>query len=209
MSRVALISDQSLLEAARTVIQQRGLRATTAEIAETAGVSEGLLFKRFRSKAELFHAALTPVLAHLPAFLGDLEASAGQGDVQVRLLELARELRDHMRRSVPLVLVAWSAGASIPDHFTRPDSPFRCVEVSISGYLEAEMRLGRLRTQDPLTVARAIVGSVHQFVVFEVLRGGVDQPAGADERYLASLTGLFWNGLVPTAPPGPVPDRIS
>jgi hypothetical protein len=42
MARPVTISDEQILDAARAVFTEKGPRATTAEIAERAGVSEGI-----------------------------------------------------------------------------------------------------------------------------------------------------------------------
>ena len=52
------IDSERLLTVAREVFLERGIRATTLEVAERAGVSEGVLFHRFKSKEGLFGAAM-------------------------------------------------------------------------------------------------------------------------------------------------------
>ncbi|MEO6418509.1 MAG: helix-turn-helix domain-containing protein, partial [Polyangiaceae bacterium] len=56
--RPPTISDDRLLEAAREVFLARGIRATTAEVAERAHVSEGTIFHRYKTKDALFSAAM-------------------------------------------------------------------------------------------------------------------------------------------------------
>src|SRR6478609_5715637 len=56
--RPPTIDSQRLLSVARDVFLERGIRATTLEVAERAGVSEGALFHRFKSKEALFSAAM-------------------------------------------------------------------------------------------------------------------------------------------------------
>ena len=52
MARPTVIRDEQILDAARIVFLERGVLATTAEVAQRAQVSEGSLFKRFKTKAE-------------------------------------------------------------------------------------------------------------------------------------------------------------
>jgi len=54
-----------LLTVARDVFTRRGYRATTADVARGAGVSEALVVKHFGSKEELFRAAVLEPLAQL------------------------------------------------------------------------------------------------------------------------------------------------
>lgn len=59
-SRRAGITKRKLIEAAIAVFSERGYeRATTRELAERAGCSEGLIYKHFGGKRELLLAALT------------------------------------------------------------------------------------------------------------------------------------------------------
>lgn len=54
-----------LLEAARTVFARDGYRATTADVAAAAGVSEALVVKHFGSKERLFRAAIVEPIVQL------------------------------------------------------------------------------------------------------------------------------------------------
>jgi AcrR family transcriptional regulator len=48
------IDDATILTAARALFLEKGPGATTKEVAAHAGVSEGLLFQRYKTKADLF-----------------------------------------------------------------------------------------------------------------------------------------------------------
>ena len=48
--RPPTITSERLLDVARDVFLECGIRATTQDVAERAGVSEGVLFHRFKSK---------------------------------------------------------------------------------------------------------------------------------------------------------------
>src|SRR5687768_119814 len=104
MARPVTIADEKILDAARNCFMTRGMHATTAEVAQKAGVSEGILFKRFGSKAELFKAAM---------FVGgppliDMQARVGKGDIEKQLLSAAEDLMSLFRTIVPMVMMAWS-----------------------------------------------------------------------------------------------------
>src|SRR5215470_10839817 len=60
MVRPARITDSQILVAARDVFLEKGISATTAEVARRAGIAEGSIFKRFPTKEHLFCAAMTP-----------------------------------------------------------------------------------------------------------------------------------------------------
>src|SRR5690349_9334063 len=107
MARPAVIQDAAILEAARDVFLSRGFRATTADVAVRAGISEGSIFKRFRSKFELFQAAMGS-LEEDPEFIQALLGQVGKGEVRENLVGLGGELAAHLRQVVPLHLMAWS-----------------------------------------------------------------------------------------------------
>src|SRR6266700_5728769 len=50
-----------ILDSARAAFARRGLAATMAEVAAAAGVSQGLAYRYFASKDELFHALVEEV----------------------------------------------------------------------------------------------------------------------------------------------------
>jgi AcrR family transcriptional regulator len=58
MPRPVSIQDEVILRAARETFLAKGLDATTSEIAVKAGVSHGIIFKRFKTKQALFQRAM-------------------------------------------------------------------------------------------------------------------------------------------------------
>ena len=83
-----------LLAVARYFLE-RGIWATTLEVAERAGVSEGSLFNRFKSKEGLFAAAMNFDAEEAPRLLQgaisdieELEVREGLVKVSTALLEI-------------------------------------------------------------------------------------------------------------------------
>jgi AcrR family transcriptional regulator len=54
MPRPVSIQDDVILRAAREIFLEKGWDATTSEIAAKAGVSNGIIFKRFKTKGDSF-----------------------------------------------------------------------------------------------------------------------------------------------------------
>ncbi|MFY0539505.1 TetR/AcrR family transcriptional regulator [Nannocystis pusilla] len=165
MPRPISIKDETIIDAARAVFLERGFAATTAEVAERAGVSEGTLFNRFRNKTELFHAAMRPQLEALD-WTADLGERAGRGDIREQLIELAAAAVDFMRKLMPLMMMSWSniGTSGLPDVLNQPNPPPLRALKQLAAYFEAEIRLGRLRRVDPEILARIFMGSVQQYV---------------------------------------------
>ncbi len=198
MARPVSIKDETIVAAAREVFLERGIQATTAEVAERAGVSEGSVFKRFKSKSELFRAAMGDRLSE-PAFLKNLPARVGQGDLHENLFALGMEILGFFRDLMPLMMMAWSNQApnGLPSHLAGPNPPPVRALKQLGGYFEAEMRIGRVRRQDPEVVARAFLGSLNAFVFFQLLLQAHGELPMGDETYVRGLVSLLWGGIEP------------
>jgi AcrR family transcriptional regulator len=200
MARPATIKDETIIEAAREVFLERGIRATTAEVAERAGVSEGTVFKRFRSKTELFTAAMQSHIAE-PAWFATLTERVGKGSVEQALFDVGMEMIAFFRTIMPLMMMSWSNPG--PDGLPEPlrmenPPPLRALR-ALAGFFEAEMRAGRLRRHDPEIVARAFLGGMNSYVFFEVLlKSQVQLPLPA-ETYVRGLVSALWSGIEPEA----------
>ncbi|HMJ12775.1 MAG TPA: TetR/AcrR family transcriptional regulator [Polyangiaceae bacterium] len=210
MARPATIRDETIIDAAREVFLARGIRATTAEVAERAGVSEGSIFKRFKSKLELFEAAMGSPDED-PEFIRELSRRVGQGDMRENLYELGREIESHFRRAVPLVMMSWSNPGpdGTPVRLNGPSpAPVRVLKALIE-YFDAEVRVGRLRPADPEVAARSFLGAIQNFVVFEVLFGPQPDLHLTSDAYVRALVQLAWSGLAPQDPAGGTRVRFS
>ncbi len=205
MSRPVSIKDQTIIDAARAVFLEKGFGATTAEVAERAGVSEGTLFKRFRSKAELFQAAMHPQFAEL-GWLADLESRVGQGDLQAQLTELGAAGVAFFRQLMPLTMMSYANPApnGLPEVLTRPDPPPLRALNRLTRYFEAEIRLGRLRPVDPEILARMFLGGLQQYVFFELLFHAQQTLPLPLPTYLRGMVAMLWSGAG-----SPVPEDTS
>src|SRR5438105_1565154 len=105
IARRSTITTEQILEAARSFFLEKGIQTTTAEVARRAGVAEGSVFNRFRTKQELFLSAMEPTL-HDPPFLRKLSDRVGRGSVRRNLFDVASELLAFLRPIVPLMMMA-------------------------------------------------------------------------------------------------------
>jgi AcrR family transcriptional regulator len=196
MARPSTITTEQILDAARAVFLESGLRATTAQVARRARVAEGSIFKRFPTKHELFLAAMQPSIQD-PEFLHVLEGREGKGDVRQHMVELGTELMGFLRLMLPLLMMSWShSRGALPPHLSKPDPPPVRALRHATRYFAAEMRRGRLRRCDPEVLARALFGGVQNYVFHELIRKGHATPR-ADRAYVRSLVDLLWPGVAP------------
>lgn len=197
MARPVVIRDETIIQAAREIFLERGIQATTAEVALRAGVSEGSVFKRFKSKFELFRAAMGAEAR--PSWMEGLEARVGAGDVRENMTALALEIIEFFRRIMPIMMMGWSnPGPNGLPHFgDKTPLPIQAVK-RLTAYFEAEMRLGRLRHHDPEVLARIFLGSLNSFVFLEVIqREHSDELPLAPEVFVRGLVNLVWTGAAP------------
>jgi AcrR family transcriptional regulator len=196
MARPVLIKDETILAAARQVFLERGIRATTAEVALRAGVSEGSVFKRFKSKYDLFQCARGEALAE-PVWLRGLSDRVGKGEVKLHLTELGIEIIQFFRAILPLAMMSWSnpSPEGLPALLLGPDPPpLRGVRL-LAGYFQAEMSAGRLRAFDPEVVARTFLGGLNQYVFSELLLKDLGNLPLSPEMYVRGLVQLLFTGL--------------
>lgn len=207
MARPTTIRDEDILAAAREVFLEHGIRATSADVAERAGVSEGILFKRFQSKERLFHAAMRVETCDAD-WIHDLVGRAGSGDVRANLRDLCGTLLEMFRRIMPLMIMSWSNREAALDVLREKESPPFRVLGAVMAYLSAEMAFGRIAQTDAEILARCLVGSVQNYVFFEaLLRARNEPPTTPQETFVQRLVDALWTGIAPREPATAEPPR--
>jgi AcrR family transcriptional regulator len=195
MPRPQTISDEQILEAARQVFLEKGISATTAEVARRAGIAEGSIFNRFETKHALFRAAMLPGFTE-PPFLARLDQTYGE-DPRDTLMAVGREAIEFFRTLLPLMLMGWSNAhaCGLPEHFMKPDPPPLRSLARLTEFFAKQIKARKMRKHNPAVSARVFLGSIQSYAFFELL-GKVHhrQPLTADE-HLSETIALLWNGL--------------
>jgi AcrR family transcriptional regulator len=198
---------------ARDVFLERGIRATTLEVAERAGVSEGVLFHRFKSKEALFSAAMDFDRELVPRrVLEAIEELQASEELEVReaILRLATTLVEVGRVALPIMMMSWSnPQPCVVTPFDKNRSKFAEILKALSGYFEQLMQRGKLRQLDPEVLARTLLGSVHHFVLTRILLEGADGAAMPEGMFVRGLADLLLNGAVALEAPPPRNARLS
>jgi AcrR family transcriptional regulator len=196
MARPPTIKDAQILQAAREVFLEKGITATTAEVARRAGVAEGSLFNRFKTKHDLFRAAMQDQMEE-PPWLEMLDRRVGQGDVRETLFDVGLEIVQFYRRLMPLMMMSWSnPKAGIPE--LQHDAPLRAFR-RVTAFFAAEMEAGRLRRHDPEILARGFLGSLSNYVFFELLLNAEKEMSMPPDTFLRGLLELLWSGVAPVS----------
>jgi AcrR family transcriptional regulator len=172
--RPPVISRERLLEIAREVFLELGIRATTADVAARAGVAEGTIFLRFKSKVDLFRAAMQFDPDQALLFVEELPLRAGSPDLRATLIDFAEEFLRLARVAVPVMMMTWSNPDQANCLERTPERALRYQRViaALCRFFELELEAGRLREVAPELLARMLMGSLHHFVMAEVFAEG-------------------------------------
>lgn len=198
--RPQTIREDRLLDAARDVFRERGHSTTTAEIARRAGVSEGILFYRYKSKEALL-AAVIHRETQPPETLREIAKTATERTVAENLERIVGALLAAVMQAHPFLELAETSSASgeirrVLFAKARKPPPQRIVEL-VAGYLRSEMRRGRLRAVDPIPVSRAIFGGCVDYVRSRRFVDGE-----ADQRpFVRGLVDVLLHGVAKPARP--------
>ena len=205
--RPPTIDSEKLLVVAREVFLERGIRATTLEVAQRAGVSEGSLFHHFKTKEALFRAAMGFEEEEFPRLLaGAIEKLDGL-DVRDALLQLAQDILKLDTVALPLAMMSWSnpsVGSAHP--FDKNRARHQKKLKQFAAYCEAQMEAGRLRQMDAEVFARAFIGSIHQYSWSKIMGDELTLPEG---MYIRGLVDMFLKGVQPEAARSKAPARFA
>jgi AcrR family transcriptional regulator len=202
--RPPTIDQEELLAVARAVFLEKGFRATTQEVAERAGVSEGSLFHRFRTKEALFRSAMNLDLGQLQVIFQDALSAIESLPVEDALLELGRRLLEVGEVNIPLMMMTWSN----PEACGEPadadkKAAYKQLFYRLIAYFNEQVRLGRIRAVDTEVLARAFMGALHHYCMVRVMNPDSESVMIPSGMYLRGLVDLVLRGALPKANPSP------
>jgi AcrR family transcriptional regulator len=210
MGRTRKISDEDLLASARAAFIEGGFAVPTREVARRAGISEGVLFQRYATKAELFFAAMVlpaPRLGDLaePPLASPAQSATGDG----RLCRLTAGLLDYFRQTLPVLLPLMSHPGFRFEEFARthPGSPLDVLRRDLVAFFRREQQAGRIGPVDPGAAALVVLSLAQCIAFFEQVgaHGG-----RFPEEILGEAVRCLWDGVAPRAAAArPVPARAS
>lgn len=187
--RPPTITSERLLDVARDVFLECGIRATTQDVAERAGVSEGVIFHRFKSKEALFRQAMRFEDEALPEQIIRALEAVDALEIREALIHLASTLLEIGRVALPLMMMAWSnpnRGECPADEAKR--AAYQEVLKRVAGFFQARMNRNELRRIDAEIVTRAFTGALHHYCLTQLI--------SAERPYVALPEGMFVRGLV-------------
>ena len=157
---------QVLIDAATEVFLRRGFsRATTKEIAKTAGLAEGTIYRHFDDKYALFHEVFLARSGETVEELARFPERAGKGTVRDNLEDLLRLIGSMVEHATSLMASMWADPevARSFEAYVRERVP-KGLEAGpvgiVAAYIRAEQELGRIRGDVTAADAAAVVASV-------------------------------------------------
>ncbi|MCP4500384.1 MAG: TetR/AcrR family transcriptional regulator [Deltaproteobacteria bacterium] len=202
MARPQKYSDEDILKGARRVFTEKGMHASTQEVADAIGISQAALFKRFGTKEKLVIAALLPDA--LPNFLVKLQAGPDERPLMEQLHGLGCVMGKFFEQMIPTVAAMGSDLHSLL-HAEDPPPPVR-VMMALTSFLRTAHDDGRLRCESPKVCATLFLGSLYQRAFLLYIHP--DMPLPPVEQHVADALSLLWTGIAP-AETSPVVENLS
>lgn len=197
MGRSQRVDDRDILVAARRVFLERGPAATTREVALAAGVSQAVLFQRFKTRDDLLLAALLPAPPDLGELLGPLDDLRRLGP-RAYLVEVGLRALDFFIAATPAFFHLIVHPAFRREVFARVHEhvPIVALIAGLTERMQQLQREGQLSDCDPRSASEALMGFAHNLGMFGTMAGqGLTAEAYRDrvERFVDVL----WRGLAP------------
>jgi AcrR family transcriptional regulator len=202
---------QVLIDAATEVFLKRGFsRATTKEIAQTAGLAEGTIYRHFDDKYALFHEVFLARSGETVEELARFSERAGQGTVRDNLDHLLRLIGRMAEHATSLMASMWADPevAKRFEAYVRERAP-RGLEAGpvgiVAAYIRAEQELGRIRGDVAADEAAAVVAALpFASAIDRALRDRLPTPGDfSAPRHVA--VDILAQGLAPAAGVSAVP----
>jgi len=184
MSRHKTIQDHEILEIAREVFLEKGHTATTREIAEAVGISQGVLYQRFGSKDDLFLAAMHPSQPDLDNLFDTFAEKNKQDGLEIALVTLAKDILAHFRQVMPLIIQITTHPTVSLSSLQNSHNQVHAQPIlaRFAEELSTLQELGVVKDIPPLTIASTFIASLHGIVMLEHL-----SPAHNTEHELLNI----------------------
>jgi AcrR family transcriptional regulator len=198
MGRPRTVSDDAILEAARSVFLEMGPSASTTCIAKRVGLSQAALFKRFGTKHDLMIAALKPPTE--PPFVALVnDGPHADRPAREQLAEVSRAVARFFRDMVPCLMVLRTSDIDMQAMLTKFDVPPPVVaQLAVAGWFQRAMDDGLIRQGDPNALTFSFLGAIHMRAFLTHLTQQPNDDEALD-AYADSVVDALWFGLAPDA----------
>ena len=170
--QIDIAKNEAILDAALSVLVERGLAASMEEIARRAGVSKQTVYNHYGSKADLVRAMCERRVSEMSA---PLEAPGALEQPEATLTAYGVTLLNGVLnpRTIAMMRVAVAHAAETPE---LPRAFYEAGPLAnrrrLAGFLGAETKAGRLNCPDPMAAAEVFSGLVVATRQMAALFGG-------------------------------------
>ena len=194
MGRTKTIEDAALLEVARGVFREKGQTATTRDVARAAGISQGVLYQRFKTKEELFFAAMLPSPPDIGAFLGERKEKE---KADVYLQGIASRLLTYFLETMPVVFHLFTHPAFQQERLAAAHEHLLAGELTegLTACIQNLQEQKLVGNVDPRAASEAFIAAIHSVAVFRLLAGNLS--GEKDSEQIQRFLQVFWHGLMP------------
>ena len=192
MTRPKTISDEEILSAARALFRTHGHAVSTRQVAETAGISEGVLYQRFGSKDELFFAAMAPGAPDLESVLGPEEPTEAAKEY---VRHVVVRISDYFAEVLPLALRLITHPSFDHRSLGRAQSAPAKLHEGLVRRLQWFEKQKEMRRSIAHATGQLLVSLAHDWAL-----GRVMSPSSSKRtRELEAVVDLLWMGIAPSA----------
>jgi TetR/AcrR family transcriptional regulator len=187
-----------IIDAALWLFADKGFAGTrTKEIAELAGISETLIFQHFRTKDDLYRAALRELFSHHPVMpeIEEKMAKADDFDVFTTLaLHIIRHNRQD-RRIMRLAIFSALEGFHLAEIAHHDEDTGPTLPELLSRYIQQRSDEGVFKKVNARIAAQLFIETIYMYIADqEASISGPPLPF-SDEETVETLVRIFLDGL--------------
>jgi TetR/AcrR family transcriptional regulator len=187
-----------IIDAALRFFAGKGFSGTrTRGIAELAGISETLIFQHFKTKEDLYRAALTELFSHHPVMPEVEEKMAKKDDYGV-FSTLALHIIRHNRKDPRIMRLAiFSAleGRHFVDIFSHRKETEPSLPEFLGNYIQQRINEGAFKKVNAQIAGRLFIETIFMYVADQEASISGPPLSFSDEETVDTLVRIFLDGL--------------
>lgn len=188
---------KAIVETAAALFAERGFRGvTTRELAKAVGVSEPVLYEHFKTKRDLYSAIIDQTSqAGFDEGKAVLKHSAATDDPRTFFTKLGMLVLEHFRKDpgyMRLILYSALEKHELAELCFERHATF--IHRLVASYAQARFPRVQEGGADPLVAARAFLGMVMQYILFD-LHFGFKIVRCSQKKTIETMVDIYLNGL--------------
>lgn len=164
----------------RSIIKEGYAKTTTKQIAQSAGINEVTLYRKYGSKIDLIQQAFQAILSHSP--LNNLKYT---GDIEADLLAIIKAYRESSAlygEIIPTIILEAPRDPKLKILL----APFYLIYQNISGIIKKYQEQGLIKTDTGIPASRILLGPIIVNNMLMQANPEMHHPPIDDQEYLAA-----------------------